>query len=120
MQKMLRGESSYYNLEKRYIRKNGGSVWVFVNASVVYGQEKNPLYLIIQVEDISVRKATEESLLNEHIHLQKEMQDNTEALKAKIAELERFRKATVEREFRIHELIDELDKLKAEKTHTNP
>ncbi|AFY46164.1 PAS domain S-box [Nostoc sp. PCC 7524] len=55
-QKVLTREINCYSLEKRYIRKDGGIVWVNVTSSVVCDDDGEPKYALGIVEDISQRK----------------------------------------------------------------
>ena len=62
VEQMLRGEIRAFQMEKRYIRKNGRVVWVLLSASLVRDSGGEPLYGIAQVEDITKRKQAEEAL----------------------------------------------------------
>src|SRR5438105_3413924 len=62
MERVLRGESSAYRMEKRYLRRDGSIVWVMLSVSLVRGQGGAPLYFVSQVEDISERKRQEAEL----------------------------------------------------------
>src|SRR5947209_12140853 len=62
MERVLRGESSAYRMEKRYLRRDGSIVWVMLSVSLVRGQDDAPLYFVSQVEDISERKRQEAEL----------------------------------------------------------
>jgi len=64
--------------------------------------------------DISDRKQAEESLRKLNDLLEAEVAEKTGELQARISELERFHEATIEREFRIKELRDEIERLKGE------
>lgn len=55
-------ENTFYQLEKRYVRKNGTTIWGLVSLSLVRDDTDNPVYFIIQVQDISTRKETERQL----------------------------------------------------------
>ncbi|CAA9519643.1 MAG: Serine phosphatase RsbU, regulator of sigma subunit [uncultured Rubrobacteraceae bacterium] len=57
---MLRGESQTYTMEKRYVRKDGRTVWVNLTVSLVREASGEPRYFIAVVEDISERKRIEE------------------------------------------------------------
>ena len=57
---MLRGESQTYTMEKRYVRKDGPTVWVNLTVSLVREASGEPRYFIAVVEDISARKRIEE------------------------------------------------------------
>jgi PAS domain S-box-containing protein len=60
--RMFRGEIPRYQLEKRYVRKDGEVVPVMLSGSVLRGQDGAPLYGIAQVEDIRERKRSEQAL----------------------------------------------------------
>ncbi|MGI0488606.1 PAS domain S-box protein [Pantanalinema rosaneae CENA516] len=60
--KLLKGEISAYQMEKRYIHQQGYSVWVLLNGSLVRDASGQPLYFIAQVQDISDRKQAEQAL----------------------------------------------------------
>lgn len=69
------------------------------------------LYFIVFI-DITQRKRAEDELMQLKNHLEQQVQEKTVELQLQIAELERFHDATIEREFRIKELRDELKILK--------
>lgn len=58
-QQMLNGELSHCQMEKRYVDKAGQPVWVLRSVSLVRDANEVPLHFILQVEDISQRKAAE-------------------------------------------------------------
>lgn len=57
--RLLAGEIPHYALEKRYVRKAGGFVWVNMTVSLRRGAGGAPLHFISVVEDIAARKAAE-------------------------------------------------------------
>lgn len=59
---LVRRERDTYSLEKRYIRKDGGLSWVLATRSAQRDEKGNFLYSINIVQDISKRKAVEETL----------------------------------------------------------
>ncbi|NQU19211.1 HAMP domain-containing protein [bacterium] len=61
-----------------------------------------------------VKKRTKE-LEQAKVGLEKTVGEGTKELKARLEELERFRKATIDREFRMKELQEEIERLKAQK-----
>ncbi len=63
VQRMLSGEITRYELEKRYLHKNGSVVWALLTASLVRDSDEQPLYLVSQVQDITARKMAEEALM---------------------------------------------------------
>jgi diguanylate cyclase (GGDEF)-like protein/PAS domain S-box-containing protein len=64
---LIDGERYGYRAEKRYVHAEGHPVWVSLNISPVY-DEGTVSYLIIQVEDISDRKESEERLTRQALH----------------------------------------------------
>lgn len=65
------------------------------------------------IHDITERKKAENELIKLKNELEEKVQLQTKDLKEKIMTLERFHNATINREFRIKELRDEIKKLKA-------
>lgn len=59
---LLSGQVPVYQMEKRYLRKDGQVIWGRVNSSVVRDLHGNPLYSISQIEDITARVGVEEEL----------------------------------------------------------
>lgn len=58
-QRLLEGEVDGYQLEKRYLHKDGYPVWVSLNVSAVRSPEGQPLYLVAQMQDITERRQAE-------------------------------------------------------------
>ncbi|MDX2187299.1 MAG: ATP-binding protein [Opitutaceae bacterium] len=52
-----------YQMEKRYIRKDGSLVWVMLSASVVRTEAGAPSYFIAHIQDIHQRKLLEEAAI---------------------------------------------------------
>jgi PAS domain S-box-containing protein len=61
---LLNGESSSFSTEKRYIRKDGTSVWANTMVSLMRSEDGSPAYFVAVVEDISARKQAQ-ALLEE-------------------------------------------------------
>ena len=57
-----------YEAEMRYVHRSGRDVWVSLRASCVRDDEGAPLYLIVQVEDISERRELRERLAHAAVH----------------------------------------------------
>jgi PAS domain S-box-containing protein len=65
------GEQSSYRIEKRYIRKDGTSVWAEVRVSLVReAASAKPLYFVAVVNDISLQRRAEEALTCRSAELQ--------------------------------------------------
>jgi PAS domain S-box-containing protein len=56
---MLAGEILTYQMEKRYIHKQGHIVWILLSASLVRDSQGEPYYFISQIQDITARKQAE-------------------------------------------------------------
>jgi PAS domain S-box-containing protein len=61
-ERLSRGELPRYQLEKRYIRKDGTVVDVMLSGSALRGREGAPIHFIAQIEDITERKYLENEL----------------------------------------------------------
>ncbi|HEY0547682.1 MAG TPA: PAS domain S-box protein [Pyrinomonadaceae bacterium] len=62
VRQMLSGEIGSYQMEKRYIHKQGHVVWVMLSVSLVRDAKQRLLYFIAQIQDITDRKRAEEAL----------------------------------------------------------
>jgi diguanylate cyclase (GGDEF)-like protein/PAS domain S-box-containing protein len=56
---LLQGEISSYEMEKRYIHKNGSTIWALLSVSLVRNRDGSPDFFVSQVQDISARKQAE-------------------------------------------------------------
>ncbi len=56
------GQSDSYEVDRRYIRKNGEVFWAHVTMSTVRGPDGKPRFLVGMVEDIEEQKRAEEEL----------------------------------------------------------
>ena len=61
-QKALDGEVSSYEISKRYVHADGHAIWAQVHVSLVRDSSGEPVHTIAQVEDITERRRSEESL----------------------------------------------------------
>ena len=60
---LISGEISEFTIEKRYIRKNGQPVWVYLTVSPLWEAGEKSDYTLAVIRDISARKLAEESLV---------------------------------------------------------
>jgi PAS domain S-box-containing protein len=60
--KVLGGETDTWEIEKRYVRKDGKAIWVYLSGTVIRGPEGRPLHTTAVIQDISGRKEAEEAL----------------------------------------------------------
>ncbi|MES2355277.1 MAG: PAS domain S-box protein [Pseudomonadota bacterium] len=59
---LLDGDIPSYQLEKRYIRKDGKPVPIMLTQSLLRGDDGNPINIIAQIENITARKEAQEQL----------------------------------------------------------
>jgi PAS domain S-box-containing protein len=76
--RLLAGEYSYFNLEKRYIRSGGQSIWVNLTVTLTYNLVGEPDYFIGVIQDISEKKQAEEALREANAELENRVQQRTE------------------------------------------
>jgi two-component system, cell cycle sensor histidine kinase and response regulator CckA len=63
---MIAGTLGHSQAEGRYVQKDGRIVWVLRSIALVRESADEPLYFIVQVQDISARKEAEEQLRQAH------------------------------------------------------
>src|SRR6266576_397530 len=59
---LLEGKRRQFQIEKKYRRKDGSSIWVSNNVSLVPGTERVPRFIMALSEDITQRKRAEEAI----------------------------------------------------------
>jgi PAS domain S-box-containing protein len=84
LEALLAGDIASYQMEKRYIRKDGGRVWAELTVSLVRDNDGAPLYFISHVQDIEARKVDE----TERLRLQDRATLATQAARIGIFEWE--------------------------------
>ena len=62
VEELLTGKRKQFQIEKRYRRKNGNTVWARTSVSIVPGTERVPQFLMALSEDVTDRKRAEEAL----------------------------------------------------------
>lgn len=60
--RLLAGEISSYEIEKRYRHRQGHPVWTQVSVALVRAPDGQPSHFVVQVRDLTSRKAAEEAL----------------------------------------------------------
>ncbi|MGE5432560.1 MAG: PAS domain S-box protein [Syntrophomonadaceae bacterium] len=72
---IIENKTTTYSTEKRYIRKDGTSIWVNLTVSLVRDTAGNPAYFISIIEDISERKEAEEKVFRYSEELRKSKEE---------------------------------------------
>lgn len=89
VRRMLRGEIPGFRLEKRYLRKDGGPVWVVLNARRIEAVPGSPAHYLKVVEDIGDLKATEARVQALNASLEARVSQRTAQLREAIGDAER-------------------------------
>jgi PAS domain S-box-containing protein len=63
VRQMLARTIENYQMEKRYVHKDGRIVWALLNVALIWRNDGSPRHFISQIEDITERKRVEEQLL---------------------------------------------------------
>ena len=62
VRQVLDGEITSYQMEKRYIHKDGHVLWILLSVSLVRGDDGEPLHFVSQILDLTERKNAEAQL----------------------------------------------------------
>jgi PAS domain S-box-containing protein len=62
VRRVLAGERDSFQLEKRFVHKDGHVLWGHVTSSLVRDADGRPLYFVTQIEDITERKRADKAL----------------------------------------------------------
>ncbi|MEI7456714.1 MAG: PAS domain S-box protein [Nitrosomonadales bacterium] len=81
VQHLLQGTADHYEMEKRYIRKDGELVWVYLSVALLRDTDGIALYFISSVVDITQRKLAEARLLESETHLRTVIENEPECIK---------------------------------------
>lgn len=96
VKQVLEGVIDNYQMEKRYIRKNGSVVWALLSVSLVRSNHGKPLYFVSQIVDINNQKNYEKNI------------------EMKVKELEKINNLMSGREVKMIELKRENEQLRSQ------
>jgi PAS domain S-box-containing protein len=86
--RLVRGELTFFQMEKRLICKAGDLIHVLLNAALVRDDQERPLQIIAQVVNITPLKQAKQSLESANAHLEQRVTERTVALTAANAQLQ--------------------------------
>jgi len=86
VKELFNGQRAAYQMDKRYIHKNGTIVWIQLNVSLVRDNQNTPLYYIAQIQDITERLRVQQAMID----INTSLEVRTQKLEALNAELEAF------------------------------
>lgn len=69
LQQLVARQIPNYHMDKRYIRKDGATVWVRLSVSMVANSDGSPKHFIAQVQDLTARVEAQEALERQTEHL---------------------------------------------------
>lgn len=98
-EQLLSGKINTCQFEKRYIHKQGHVIWALLSVALVRDAEGNPLNFIAQIQDVTERKQTEQTLLSVNEQLE-------QAVKERTVELEQANAKLKESEAQYQDLYD--------------
>lgn len=67
--RLINKQIETYEIEKRYVRKNGEIIWCYVNASLVTDDFGNPISVLAYIQDTTQRRILEEELKSSYNEL---------------------------------------------------
>jgi PAS domain S-box-containing protein len=119
IKKALSGEKEY-NCEYRIVHKNGETFYIKAFAQVVRDSVGSPQRFTGINYDITSRILMENEIREMNFMLENKVEQKTRELQERVRELERFYKATIDRELRMKEMRTRIQELEAElKKRTN-
>ncbi len=113
LQRLQRREIERYQLEKRYVRKDGAPVWGNLNVSCKAGPGGAVEYYVAMVKDIQAQKTAEQAILDLNAQLEervrartRELQNTNSMLTASVVQQRRAECALREREAELRSVIE--------------
>jgi len=88
MQQVLAGRLDSYQLEKRYIRKSGETIWIQLDVVLVRMSDPAHSYFLSKIQDITARKDTERRILDLNVTLERRVADRTREIEVANRHLE--------------------------------
>ncbi|MFG6087032.1 PAS domain S-box protein [Stenotrophomonas indicatrix] len=62
VQDLLAGRRTHYHLEKRYLGREGNTIWARLSVSLVRNERGEPLHFVSQIQDVSAQRSSEQRL----------------------------------------------------------
>ncbi len=103
------------NFEYEAKKRDGSRVWLSMSARMSEKQPDGTFIIDGFTSDITDRKKAEHELWALKDELERKVAEKTKELQQRVSELQRFHDATVNRELRMKELRDEIERLKGNK-----
>lgn len=81
LHQLVDGQIDRYQMDKRYIRKNGEIVWINLNVTKVVNAQGELEYFVSIIKDIQAMKEAEQALASLHKELEKRVEERTTELR---------------------------------------
>jgi len=107
-----REDGKEYNIEHRIVWPDGTVRSVSEMGGVFRDENGKAIRMLGMVVDITERKRTEEALRKAHEELEAKVEERTKELREKTEKLERMNKLFIDRELKMKELKEEIEKMK--------
>jgi PAS domain S-box-containing protein len=92
---MSTDQAAGFEMEKRYLCKDGSQIIVMVHATTIHDAEGEPLFGLAVVEDITELKRAKQALLESHEQLETRVQARTTELQTRKEEAETLNRAMI-------------------------
>ncbi|MDP4027838.1 MAG: PAS domain S-box protein [Gallionella sp.] len=92
---LLSGEIDHYQMEKRYLHKDGHVVWIRLSVSLIRDAQDKPVHFVSQIDDITEDRRAEEQIRQMNEELEAKVQERTRQLLEAQEELVRKEKLAV-------------------------
>lgn len=63
---LLNGQKSFYNLEKRYLHRDGSIIWAYLTLFLIQDDNNNPLYFITHIQNITAWKKAQDEIIKQN------------------------------------------------------
>lgn len=79
-QRLIRGEIKSFDIEMRFRHKDGHTIWVYLNCSIVEDDAGKPVHFITYIRDITDRQLAEEALRESEVRYRSLLESQTELI----------------------------------------
>lgn len=62
----MNGQKSFYNLEKRYLHRDGSIIWAYLTLFLIRDDNNNPLYFISHIQNITAWKKAQDEIIKQN------------------------------------------------------
>ena len=93
--RLFAGALEKYQFEKRYLHKDGHTIWALLSVSAVHNARNKPIYAIAQIQDTTLRNKAEEALRAYSERLEEMVEERTKELETAQEQLVRQEKLPV-------------------------